>query len=141
REQECMLLYERETARAGKMLRAGHPYVAIVLYNWAKHYPYGSIEVEPLLTRALAILDKIHADDIRSVELIDFLGMFYQSRGRYAQAEAIFKRAVAITEKAKDSTLPYVLGQLAELYKRTGRIAEAVALRQRVVALSEKQYG
>jgi CHAT domain-containing protein len=132
RDAEAKLLYERARVRAEKVLGPNHPHVAKILYWWAKRYPYGAVEVEPLLTRALTILDKAPGENSQTVLVLDFLGMFYQSRGRYAEAESVLKRALAIADKyMPNGTVPSVLGTLVELYQHTGRTSDALVLAQR----------
>jgi tetratricopeptide (TPR) repeat protein len=52
------------------------------------------------------------------------LGMIYYNRGRYEQAEAYYKRALAIFEKTLGPTHPTVKiswNNLTKLYDATGR--------------------
>jgi tetratricopeptide (TPR) repeat protein len=62
------------------------------------------------------------------------LGELYTVQGRYAEAEPLYKRALAIMEKARG---PYhrnvatVLENMAKLYKKTGRNDEAKQLEER----------
>ena len=67
----------------------------------------------------------------------------YFALGRYDQAEALFKRALAIREKAKgaDRALATALDNLAAVYKAQGRYAEAEPLQKRAVAIDEKVLG
>ena len=56
------------------------------------------------------------------------LAALYRSRGRYTDAEPLYKRVVAIFEKALGTTHPYVatsLNGLAALYDDQGRYADA----------------
>jgi tetratricopeptide (TPR) repeat protein len=60
------------------------------------------------------------------------------AQGRYAQAESLYKRALAIREKAFGSDHPDVaasLENMAALYRETGREAEANPLAQRAAAI------
>src|SRR6266567_3020464 len=62
-------------------------------------------------------------------------------RGRYAEAEPLFERALAIREKALGRDHPYIalsLNNLAELYGAQGRYTEAEPLHQRALAIREK---
>ena len=56
------------------------------------------------------------------------LALLYEAQGRYAEAEPLYKRALAIDEKALGPDDPSVgtsLNNLAELYRAQGRYAEA----------------
>jgi tetratricopeptide (TPR) repeat protein len=62
-------------------------------------------------------------------------------QGRYAEAEPLCKRALAITEKALGPDHPMVgtrLNTLASLYRSQGRYAEAEQFYQRALAITEK---
>ena len=128
---------KRSLAIRQKALGPDHPHVARILYWWARRYTYGSVEVEPLLTRALGILDKTRGENSLTVFVLKFLDDFYRSRGRYAEAESVLKRALAIAEKytPKDATVPATLGNLADLYRQTGRTSDALPLAQRALAM------
>jgi CHAT domain-containing protein/Tfp pilus assembly protein PilF len=72
------------------------------------------------------------------------LADLYANEGRYAEAEAPEKRALAIREKALGPDNPDValsLNDLGELYYHQGRFAEAVPLAQRAVAIRQKTLG
>ena len=64
-------------------------------------------------------------------------------QGRYAEAEPLYKRALAIREKALGPDHPDVAGlnNLAELYDKQGRYAEAEPLYKRALAIDEKALG
>jgi len=75
--------------------------------------------------------------------LISLAGL-YESTGRYADAEPLYKRALEIREKIRGSEHPdtaIVLRVLAELYRVTGRHAEAEPLYKRALEIREKAYG
>ena len=64
--------------------------------------------------------------------------------GRFADAEPLFKRSLAIYEKALGPAHPNVaatLNNLAILYGRQGRYADAEPLYKRSLAIYEKAYG
>ena len=68
----------------------------------------------------------------------------YFAQGRYAEAEPLYKRALAISEKALGPDHPDVgssLNNLAMLYESQGRYAEAEPLYKRALAISEKALG
>lgn len=64
--------------------------------------------------------------------------MPYETQGEYAQAEPLYKRALAISEKALSPNLPFVVSILknrAKLYRKTDRETEAEAIEKRVAAI------
>ncbi len=72
------------------------------------------------------------------------LALLYQAQGRYAEAEPLYKRALAIREKALGAEHPDVaqsLNNLAALYHDQGRYAEAEPLYERSLAIREKVLG
>jgi CHAT domain-containing protein/tetratricopeptide (TPR) repeat protein len=69
------------------------------------------------------------------------LARLYRAQGRYAEAEPLCKRSLAITEKALGPDHPDVaqsLNNLALLYRAQGRYAEAEPLYKRALAIFEK---
>ena len=67
-----------------------------------------------------------------------------KEQGRYAEAEPLFKRALAIYEKSRGPDHPFVatsLNNLADLYWTQGRYAEAEPLLKRALAIYEKTLG
>ena len=72
------------------------------------------------------------------------LAVLYRAQGRYAEAEPLYKRSLAIDEKALGPEHPDVgtaLNNLAGLYQAQGRYAEAEPLVQRSLAIREKALG
>jgi tetratricopeptide (TPR) repeat protein len=70
--------------------------------------------------------------------------VLYKSQGRYADAEPLYERSLAIYEKALGRDHAYVatsLGNLAGLYTIQGRLADAEPLYQRALAIDEKALG
>jgi tetratricopeptide (TPR) repeat protein len=64
------------------------------------------------------------------------LAFLYEQQGRYADAEPLYKRALAIREKALGPDRPDVaqsLNNLAVLYLVQGRLADALPLVQRTI--------
>jgi tetratricopeptide (TPR) repeat protein len=67
-----------------------------------------------------------------------------QAAGRFAEAEPLFKHALAIREVTLGPDHRYVatsLNNLAELYRAEGRYAEAEPLHRRALAIREKALG
>ncbi len=72
------------------------------------------------------------------------LAELYRAQGRYAEAEPLYRRALAIVEKALGPEHPHVaanLNNLAGLYQAQGHYAEAEPLYQRSLAIYEKALG
>ena len=66
----------------------------------------------------------------------------YQAQGRYAEAEPLHKRSLAILEKALGPEHPNVATSLenyAALLRETGRTAEADKLEARAKAIRDKR--
>ena len=74
------------------------------------------------------------------------LEFLYQEEGRYAEAEPLYKRALAIREKALGPDHPdyflvaQSLNKLAAFYGHQGRYAEAEPLYKRALAIFEKPW-
>ena len=111
-------------------------------------------EAEPLLRRALAIVEKrvaekeLEPEDPRVVEVVvpilDNLAALYTVQAKYAEAEPLFRRALAIREKALGPERPEVaktLDNYAELLRKTNREAEAAKLEARAKAIRAKHAG
>ena len=72
------------------------------------------------------------------------LAALYRAQGRYAEAEPLYRRSLAIREKALGPEHPDVgtaLNNLALLYQAQGRYAEAEPLYRRSLAIREKALG
>ena len=75
---------------------------------------------------------------------LNIIALITQAQGRYAEAEPLYQRSLAIREKVldpNDSALAPALGNLAELYQTQGRYAEAEPLYKRSLAITEKALG
>ena len=69
------------------------------------------------------------------------LGEVYRLQGRYAEAEPLYERALAVRETAlgpEHSDVAQSLSGLAILYVAQGRYAEAEPLHERALAIFEK---
>ena len=65
-------------------------------------------------------------------------------RGRYPDAEPLYKQSLAILEKILGKDHPNIatsLGNLAELYRVQGRYADAEPLFKQAIEIEEKAYG
>jgi len=72
------------------------------------------------------------------------LALLYVAQGKYAAAEPLYQRSLAIMEKALGPEHPNVatsLNNLAELFRGQAKYAEAEPLYQRSLAIREKALG
>ena len=79
-----------------------------------------------------------------SAQSLNNLAVLYQRQGRYAEAEPLYKRSLAIREKALGPDHPDVgtaLNNLAGSIDAQGRYAEAEPLYKRALAIREKALG
>ncbi len=75
---------------------------------------------------------------------LDNLANLYQAQGNYAEAEPLYKRALAISEGVLGPEHPDVaqsLNNLARLYQDQRQYAEAEPLHKRSLAIREKALG
>ena len=110
---------------------------------------YGDVgrdaEAEPLLKRAIAIMEKAVGIDSGEIapELTNLAALYFRQQ-RYAEAEPMFKRALALREKSLPAGHPDIgqaLNNLATLYERTDRHADSEPLFKRALAIYEKAAG
>ena len=72
------------------------------------------------------------------------LANLYQRQGKYEEAEPLYKRSLAITEKAlgkKHSAIANTLSNLALLYRQQGKYEKAEPLYKQSLAIKEKALG
>ncbi len=70
------------------------------------------------------------------------LALFYEDRGKYPKAEPLFKRSLAILEKALGSEHPTLVAGLenyAGFLRKTGNTAEAEVMEGRASAIRLKR--
>jgi tetratricopeptide (TPR) repeat protein len=93
--------------------------------------------------RAIELQAKFEQQEALDISLTNLAGL-YRSTGRYAEAEPLFVRSLAISEQELGANHPSTatsLNNLAGLYKLTGRYAEAEPLYVRSLAISEQELG
>jgi tetratricopeptide (TPR) repeat protein len=99
---------------------------------------------EPLLRRALAGYEKAGTHHADMATAYHELGTLYIFDHRYGQAEDCFLRALALLEKAFDSshpTLAVTQANLAMAYVSDGQLEKAVPIFENAVALIEHNFG
>ena len=112
---------------------AQHVDVAAIYKRWQElfeggNYPAALVEAQRYEAEVKAQFGINHPNYATS---LDALAVLYKNQARYADAEPLYKRALAITEKALDPDNPTVgaaLNNLAELYEDQGRYPEAEPL-------------
>jgi tetratricopeptide (TPR) repeat protein len=101
---------------------------------------------ERLLPHAQACAAHIEEFDIsipEAARLLNQAGCYLYKRARFAEAEPLYRRALAIDEKGYGRDHPNVairLNNLALLLKDTNRLVEAEPLYRRALAIDEKAY-
>jgi tetratricopeptide (TPR) repeat protein len=111
-----------------KVLAADHPDIA------------DSLNLVSLVTRA----QRLGADDPDLAMSLNNLAALYVNQGKYAEAEPLYRRALAIREKALGLDHPDVAGTLegyAALLRKTQRDAEAAQLEERARAIRASNPG
>ena len=71
---------------------------------------------------------------------LDHIALLYQSQGKYADAEQLYRRSLAIGEQTLGKDHPNVAGTLSglrSLYRAQQKFDEAILLQRRVVAIHE----
>ena len=107
----------------------------------AGNYPAALVEAQKLEARVKARFGVNHAN--YGIALNN-LAVVYETQGKYAEAERLFKRALAIREKALGARPPrcgQTLNNLAIVYHEQGKYADAEALYKRALAIREKALG
>jgi tetratricopeptide (TPR) repeat protein len=99
--------------------------------------------LEPLhlhLTVITALAEQANIAEPTS-RLLSILGGFLEGKARYAEAEPLMRRALAIDEQSLGPDHPDVaidLNNLAQLLQATNRLAEAEPLMRRALAIDEQ---
>jgi tetratricopeptide (TPR) repeat protein len=93
---------------------------------------------------ALALAEAFEPEDERLALNLYYLALIYQDQGKYAEAEPLYKRSLAIREKTFGAENPRVavsLASLGGLYEEQRRYTEAEPFYKRALAISEKTLG
>jgi tetratricopeptide (TPR) repeat protein len=113
--------------------KQSNPYNRSALTLWQPH-------VLPLLS----ITDLTAAQGLEAAYLFNRVGLAARTQGKYAEAEPLFERALAISEAQLGDTHPHTatsLNNLALLYSKQGKYTEAEPLFERALAICEVQLG
>jgi tetratricopeptide (TPR) repeat protein len=85
-----------------------------------------------------------HPLEPKAVRMMNDLAAWLEKRAEHGEAEPLYRRALAITEKSFGPEHPNVairLNNLALLLSDTNRLAEAEPLYRRALAIDEKSFG
>ncbi len=99
-------------------------------------------EAEKQWTDALREAEKFGPEDPRLATSLNNLGELYRLQGKYAEAEPLYQRSLAIWEKALGPEHPdvaMVLENYAGLLRETGREEEASSMEARAQAIRAKR--
>jgi len=102
---------------------------------------------ERLLPHAQAcaeLVEKWGLEFPEAARLLNQAGFYLKERARYAEAEPLYRRALAIREKVLGPEHPDAamsLNNLAGLYRIQGQYAQAESLYTRALAIAEKTWG
>jgi len=114
---------------AGRMADDMGDYAAAALYN------------EAALNLATA---EFGPDASETATALNNLALTYHRLARYTEAEPLYRRAIAIDEKARGKDHPTVATEynnLASLLQAQGKLAEAEPLYRQAIAIDEKALG
>ena len=98
-------------------------------------------EAEKRFVAAVEEAEGFGPQDPRLATSLNDLAVLYEARGRYAEAEPLYKRALAIVEKALGPEHPDVATSLenyAALLRKTERTTEAIKMKARAKAIRAK---
>jgi tetratricopeptide (TPR) repeat protein len=104
-------------------------------------------QCDRLLPHALtcaSLIESFGMEFAEGARLLNQAGYYLNERAEYAQAEPLFRRALAIREKALGPEHPHTassLNNLAELLRFQGKPEEAEPLYRRALAIYEKALG
>jgi len=103
-------------------------------------------ELDPLAPHALAVVRWADQAGLlaQTGRLLNNVGLLFRRKGRFGDAEPLFRRAVEIEESVHGPDHPVVavvLGNLAELLVETGRLSEAEPLMLRALAIHHTTTG
>jgi tetratricopeptide (TPR) repeat protein len=103
-----------------------------------------NLETEPLLKLAIAIVERnAGPDNVNLARILHYLANLYRKYGRYEEAEPLYRRQLAIAEKADPSEpdLGTALNEIGVFFDETDRYAEAEAAYRRALTVEEKRLG
>ncbi len=135
---ECLPLWPAHASAQGDLWET-YMDAATAAYQQG-NYP----EAEKQLEAALKEAEGFGPQDPRLATSLNNLALLYKTQGKYGEAEPLYKRTLAIFEKALGPEHPHVatnLNNLAELYRAQGKYAEAEPFFKQSLAIREKVLG
>jgi CHAT domain-containing protein/tetratricopeptide (TPR) repeat protein len=144
--QRLLAMYEKKYGH-------NHPEVGLIVWELADYHAELDLyaKAEPLYKQAIAIFEKAPKDtwghnlntpDRRNVlaPALNSLARFYHKRGRYAEAERLYKQTIAMGVNNDNVSVRELLNELAGLYRDQGRYAEAEPPYKRALAIVDKAF-
>jgi tetratricopeptide (TPR) repeat protein len=108
-------------------------------------YEKGNLELaEKMFEGALEEAQKLGPEDSRLATSFNNLALIYQRQGQPRKAAPLYKRALAVYDRARGASrrhLASTLDNLAELYFNQGDLIKARALYRKVLSVFEQVYG
>ena len=101
-------------------------------------------EAEKQLEAALKGTEAFGLDDVRLATSLNNLAALYHAQGKYAEAEPLYQRALAIRDKALRPEHPLIatsLNNLALIYDAQGRYGDADPFYKHALAIWDKALG
>ena len=116
---------------------------------WSRHNSAGReafergdyAEAEKEFSAALKEAESLAPEDPSVVVTLNNLAFLFRRRGKFAEAEPLYRRALEINEKSlgpENPVLAVTLSNLAELCRAQKKYGEAESLYQRALAIREK---
>ena len=108
-------------------------------------YEQGNLPLaEKMFDAALEEAQKLGSEDPRLATSFNNLALVYQKQGQSRKAAPLYKRALAVYDRARGVSrrhLASTLDNLAELYFNQGDLVKARALYRKVLSVFEQVYG
>ena len=130
---------DRWIAAALKIINRAFPFDSDDVRTWP-----ACVRLAPHAFAVLGLAEPREIEPAVTARLLNELGVYSWSRAEYPTAEPLFRRALAIFEKALGPNHPETatsLNNLALLHDAQGRYPEAEPLHQRALAIREKALG
>ena len=103
------------------------------------------VEAEKLLSAALkSAPESVEPNDARQMMIIESLAFVYMQQNKFVEAEAAYKKELALCEKAfgaESLTVVNTLSNMAGAYAKQRKWTESEALFKRALAMSQKNAG
>ncbi len=104
----------------------------------------GALCMVSVAMQACAPVPLEKAEDLSLAESLNKEARYYYDQGKYAEAEQLYKRMLAIYEKVlgpEHSYVAVILNNLGRSYERQGKYAKAEPLYRRALVIFEKKLG